>query len=148
MMFLWVGTGEMEEAIKEKIKNLGLEHNFRLVGSKPNVQDYLSAMDIFVLPSLWEGLGIVNIEAQTSGLITLCSNRVPIEAKVSDLIRFIDIRDNDVWCREIEDYIEKNDINKLVQLRGEYRNVNKEYDICNEALWLQEFYKMHWRGSE
>ena len=83
---LWVGDGSLMSTVNEKIAQLNIENKVLLVGSKNNVSDYLQAMDVFLFPSLWEGLGMSLIEAQATGLPCICSDVIPDEARVTDLM--------------------------------------------------------------
>ena len=99
--FLVCGDGDLMEQAKKKAANLGLEVIF--VGSISNVQDYYQAMDVFILPSLFEGLGIVLIEAQCCGLPCVASaDVIPQDAKVTDLVEFVKLSDNSLeWAKKI-----------------------------------------------
>ena len=91
--FLVCGDGDMMEETKEKAGSLGIDVIF--AGSVPNVQDYYQAMDVFMLPSRFEGLGIVLIEAQCAGLPCVVSAEViPKEAKVTDIVEYIPLNNN------------------------------------------------------
>lgn len=83
---LWIGDGTLMSSVKEKIAQLNVEDKVLLIGSKGNVSDYLQAMDVFLFPSLWEGLGMSLIEAQATGLPCVCSDVIPDEAHVTDLM--------------------------------------------------------------
>ncbi len=72
-----VGDGELREDIKKRIRHLGLEESVILYGPSSNVGSILSAMDVFLFPSKWEGLGISAIEAQCNGLPCYVSENVP-----------------------------------------------------------------------
>ena len=91
VLLLIIGEGELHENMIKTIKELKLEKNVLFIGSINNVNDYYNAMDCFILPSKYEGFGIVTIEAQTSGLITLLSDRVPKETKISPLTHYISL---------------------------------------------------------
>ncbi len=99
---LLIGTGPLESKLKEKVKNLNLEENILFLGLKNNVEDYFQAMDLFLLPSHFEGLGIVGIEAQSSGLFTLFSDVVPREVEVTNLCKFISLEDKEKWLKIIK----------------------------------------------
>ena len=141
--FLWVGTGELEDNIKRIIKQKNLMDRIILTGSVSNVNEMYQAMDVFIFPSLWEGLGNVTIEAQASGLPTLCSDKVPHEAKVTDLLRFLSIDNVKIWCDEIlklqkivmSDKYSRKDTCKDIVEAG--------YDITAVAKWLENFYIEH-----
>jgi len=81
---LLVGEGEDEAALREKAERLGVVDNVVFYGVTKRVERLFWAMDIFVFPSRFEGLGIVAVEAQAAGLPVVCSEFVPLEAKVSN----------------------------------------------------------------
>lgn len=99
---LLIGTGPLESKLKEKVKKLNLKENILFLGLKNNVEDYFQAMDLFLLPSHFEGLGIVGIEAQTSGLLSVFSDVVPKEVQVTDLCEFISLEDKEKWLKIIK----------------------------------------------
>lgn len=83
-LLLSVGNGPDFDAVKEYAKKLGIENNVKFLGVRSDVADLLCAADVFLLPSRFEGLGIVLIEAQFTGLACVVSDRVPQEAKISE----------------------------------------------------------------
>lgn len=110
---LWVGTGEMEEEVKNYVKKKELESSVIFAGSQTNVEQFYSAMDVFVLPSRFEGLGIVYIEAQACGLPTFASDVVPEDIAVTDLVSFIPLKeDASVWAEKILKANNKMPVNK------------------------------------
>ena len=135
--FIWVGVGEMKDEIEQEIRDKGLQNEIMMLGLRNDVPRILQAMDIFLFPSIWEGLGIVAVEAQAAGLLTLCSDRVPPEAKVTDLCHFINIDDTDQWIENIKEemgYTRKITTDQIAR---------SGYDIHDQAKWLQEFYISH-----
>ena len=99
MMF--IGEGENLEMVKSSIVKQGLSDVVIFVSPIPNVFDYLQAMDVFILPSRWEGLPIVGIEAQASGLPVIVSDNVTKEMKLVDEVIFLSIENADVWAEVI-----------------------------------------------
>lgn len=96
-VFLWVGSAATENdqiirSMKIKAKELGIENNLRLVGSKDDVFRWYSPMDAFLMPSKWEGLGITYIEAQANGLPTFASDVVPEDANVTPLYNALSLK--------------------------------------------------------
>lgn len=79
---LLVGDGDARGQIEEKARSLGISDKVIMLGNRTNIQDYYQAMDVFVFPSLWEGLGMAVIEAQASGLNCFVSNEIPQEADI------------------------------------------------------------------
>lgn len=136
-----VGTGILEKKIIEYIKEKGLEEKFILLKNRSDVNVILQAIDVFLFPSLYEGLGIAAIEAQTSGLPTFCSKNVPEDANVTPLFRKLNLSDNvDLWVNEIEKIkqYKRNDYSKEIEHRG--------YDIKNTVLELEKIYSK--RGNK
>lgn len=86
-----IGSGELESTIKDKVKLLDIEEKVLFIGNVNNVYDYYQAMDCFVLPSKFEGLGMVGIEAQCSGLPCIVSDGCPDELKVIGNLEYISL---------------------------------------------------------
>ena len=104
---LLVGAGEEMDKIRNLVKKKHQEECVTLTGSVTNVQDYLQAMDVFVLPSRFEGLGIAAIEAQCSGLPVIASDVVPRDATVADM-KFLPLSASaDQWADLILSYKNK-----------------------------------------
>lgn len=85
--YLMVGGNEMGDAVPEKARALGIQERVSVLPPVANPAPYYSALDAFLMPSLFEGLGTVRVEAQCSGLPVLCSDVLPIEGDVTDLAR-------------------------------------------------------------
>lgn len=79
---LLVGDGPLVPSIRSQIDSRGLSNRCTIAGSQPNVVSYVSAMDVFVLPSQWEGLGMVALESQAAGVPVIASTGVPEEVSV------------------------------------------------------------------
>ncbi|MDL2274100.1 glycosyltransferase [Oscillospiraceae bacterium OttesenSCG-928-G22] len=86
---LLVGDGPLLDDAKEQGRSLGLGNSVTFLGRRNDVSDLMQAMDLFVLPSHYEGLGLVLIEAQVSGLRCLASDAVPSESKVTPLLNYL-----------------------------------------------------------
>ena len=132
---LLVGDGELKESIQARVAKAGLTDSVIFTGSVNNVQDYMQAMDLFILPSLFEGLGIVGIEAQACGLPCIFSTGVPDEAKLTDNVEFVSLEDKDEWINTIERMISlpKSDNTEQIRAAG--------YDIKETAKKLEGIYK-------
>ena len=131
---LWFGKGPMEVNIKNKLKEYDLTDRVILAGNRPDVNRVLQAMDIFLFPSVWEGLGIACVEAQASGLVTICSNTIPIEAKITKYCYYLPIDDAKCWA----DYCV---YNKNYERENCYEAIQKAgFDIVKLASHLSQFY--------
>lgn len=133
---LLVGQGPLEKEIKEKVITLGLQDSVKFLGQKENVHLLYQAMDIFLLPSLYEGLGMVAIEAQTAGLPCILSSEVPSIAKVTKNVQFLELNDAEKWAKEtinlVNNHKRGNDI-KSISEAG--------YDINKEVKKLEDKYE-------
>ncbi len=93
VLFL-AGEGALLNEIKKKVKMFKLEEKVIFYGISDNVHEVLNAVDIFVMPSLWEGFGIAAIEAQANGLPCVLSDALPKEAFVTDSCEVLPVRKN------------------------------------------------------
>jgi glycosyltransferase involved in cell wall biosynthesis len=98
-----VGEGPLEDQIREEVSQKSLEDSVVFFGARSDVPDIMQAFDCFVFTSLYEGLGIVVIEAQAAGVPCVISDSVPMEVKSSNLVSFISLQESDlVWAKEIK----------------------------------------------
>lgn len=128
--FIVCGEGDLMGEVQQKAQQLGIEVHF--VGARPNVQDYYSAMDVFILPSRFEGLGLVLIEAQCCGLPSVTSaDVVPPEAKVTELLDYIALENGAAAWAEL--CIKK--FKQIPENRSVYAEIvgSSNFEIRNEA---------------
>ncbi len=85
-ILLLIGQGELETTIKEKVQKLNLDENVIFLGARNDIEDLYQAMDVLLFPSLFEGLPITLLEAQTSGLPCCISDTITKEVDLTDLI--------------------------------------------------------------
>lgn len=97
---LLVGDGELKEDLLRKVKELKLEDAVVFTGNVDNVQDYYQAMDLFVLPSRFEGLPFVALEAQATGMPSILSDGVTKEAVICSNVKQIPLDLKESWVRE------------------------------------------------
>lgn len=135
---LFVGEGPLEESIKEQVKEAGLADHVIFLGGRKDVSKFYSAADMFIFPSLHEGLGIVVIEAQASGLPCIVSDAVPAEADMEiGLLSLLSLKDSlDKWC----DMIETKKQNTKVRDLYKEDILNGKYNIKLIAAEMQKFY--------
>lgn len=104
---LLVGDGEDRELVQQLVKYKGLDKKVTFTGSVANVEDYLQAMDIFVLPSRFEGLPVVVVEALSAGLMAIISDHVPSDGLCPERIRIVSLDETaDVWADTIMGYLD------------------------------------------
>lgn len=134
-VLLLVGSGELLEEIKIKVKNMGLNDAVIFAGNRSDVSEYIQAFDIFLLPSLYEGLGIVAIEAQAASLRIIASQNIPKSIQITELVQFISLKSKTTsWADEILKHDNYKRTNKY------HRIVESGYDVKSEAKRLEQYY--------
>jgi glycosyltransferase involved in cell wall biosynthesis len=135
-VLLLVGDGELRPDIEKKAREAGLEDSVIFTGLHSDVSGFLQAMDVFLFPSLWEGLPLAVIEAQASGLPCIISDTVSKEASVTELAEYYPLTDSaEKWAERILRYSGGYD------RKNTYEDiVRANYDIAAAAVWLEEFY--------
>lgn len=138
-ILLLVGKGEDEQKLKKEVLKLGLESHVFFLIDRPDVYKLYQAMDIFVMPSLFEGLPVVGIEAQANGLVCLFSDHISPEILCTSSVEMFPLSMGAVaWAKKITMHNMKRNVDAEKQLRA------KGYDIIPEARKLQEDYlKLH-----
>lgn len=133
---LLIGDGPLREQIENKVKTLGLDEKVIFTGVRSDVADLYNAMDVFVLPSFYEGLPVVGVEVQANGLPFLCSSNVTREILISDRIELLKLEDGvKIWAEKILAFVNKKRImaSKDISKSG--------FDIVVEAKKLEKRYK-------
>lgn len=133
-VLLLVGGGELEQEIKNKISELELDGAVILAGSRSDVNELLSAMDVFLFPSLWEGLPVTVVEAQAAGLPCFVSDTVTRDVCVSELVKYLPIdKGVEAWVNAISEFTPyRLDVTEKIKLAG--------FDIKSAAEDLTKFY--------
>lgn len=133
---LLVGGGAMMEELKEKAARLGIENDVVFTGSVFDAQRYYSAMDVFAMPSLYEGLPFTAIEAQVNGLKCVLSDGITRNANISGDVQYASLSDGpELWAEKICQCAESRSEEEKNQ------RVVEQYDIKKETLRLQEMYQ-------
>ena len=131
-----VGEGHLEEQVREKVKTLGLEDDVTFLGVRNDIPDILCAMDCFVMPSLYEGLPFVLVEAQASGLPCVISDTINQDSKLTSYLKFRGLNEElSLWVDDISSLIGGNN-------REEGAGYVKEqgFDILSTVQYLERLY--------
>lgn len=133
--FLLIGDGELEDYIISKIKEYDITDNVLMLKNRSDVNELYQAMDIFLLPSLFEGIPLVGIEAQAAGLPCVFSDKVNNKLSVTDNCTFISLDEFDIWKK------------RIIEIKDKFKRKNTEdsiirsgYDSYNVAKDLENFY--------
>ena len=133
---LLIGEGELFSQYKRYCEELGIIDDVIFYGTSSHVEDLLQAMDVFVLPSFFEGLPIVGIEAQAASLPTIMSDKITGMAVVNeDTIRLpITLGSEKLWADTIEKYLE------YEREESQQLLIKKKFDINDTINDLQMIY--------
>ena len=137
-ILLLAGAGELEPEIRDKVKTLDLENAVKFLGLRKDIPALMNAMDVFVLPSFFEGLPVVGVEAQATGLPVITSTAVARELPLKDLAQYIPLESSpDTWADAI--------LHTADESRVHRRNTTQEiaeagYEIKAAARAFEQFY--------
>lgn len=137
-VLMLLGTGELENRIKEQAKKLEIIDKVLFCGVQNNTENYYSAFDVFLMPSLYEGLPIVGIEAQSEGLPCFFSNKISKELGITSLSNFISLDSSpDIWA----DIIIQNC--KVTDRKSYSKEINhKQFSIQATVKQLENVYEV------
>ncbi|MDO4621176.1 MAG: glycosyltransferase [Lachnospiraceae bacterium] len=101
-----IGDGPLAEEIRADVRRRGLEDAVLFIGNVKNVSDYLQVMDLFFMPSLFEGLPITGIEAQANALPCLFADTITKELKLTELAHYLPLEEpEEKWTEKIEELL-------------------------------------------
>ncbi len=128
------GRGELEDKIRQKAKQLGIEQSICFMGLSTQIPEYMMAMDVLLFPSLFEGLPVTIVEAQSTGLPCVVSDTITDEVKISNLVEFVCLRKSaQYWAQT------------LISKQRIYQNMGETikehgYSISDSAKNIEDFY--------
>ena len=140
-ILLLVGQGPLMEEMKRKIEELGLEDSVKFLGQRNDIDELYQAFDVFCLPSLYEGLPVVGVEAQATGLLCIFSDDMTKETKVLESTIFLTLEQSaKEWAYEIVEkigeYKRHNTMKEIADnnfnIRTETRKLKEKYDNLME----------------
>lgn len=135
-----VGDGVLRSHIEELVSFAGLQDNVFFAGNQENVSEFLSAMDVFLFPSLFEGVPFAMIEAQVNGLSCVMSDTISKETVIlSDQVKVLSLNmDYKIWADCICDFQEAKRVDECAIKEGVKK---KHFDIIKEAERLKQLYQ-------
>ncbi|KJW11649.1 glycosyltransferase [Levilactobacillus spicheri] len=136
---LLVGDGKLRKKIENKAVRMGIRNRVIFTGNVRDVSKYYSVMDAFVLPSLYEGLPIVTIEAQCAGIPMVLSDMIDTDAKILRTTHLIGLNlESNEWANELNRVLEE----KKVPVHDVFNKmIETGFSIDQEAKKLESFYK-------
>ena len=135
-VLLLIGVGEKLDEIKKYVEKIDLNDHIRFLGNRSDVGELYQAMDVFVMPSLFEGLPVVGVEAQFSGLPCIFSDKVPEEVEFTNKVKFVPLNyEKKVWANIVIAAARDKTNRERPELRNSIFNVEKS------ATLLTDYYK-------
>lgn len=133
-----IGDGELKKEMERKISELGIVKQVDYLGRREDIQQFYNAMDCFFLPSLYEGLPVVGLEAESCGLPMFFSTEITREANACELGHFISLDDSiDYWADEMLKACKEN---MLIRKSYAKEVSNAGFDSASEAIRMQNYY--------
>lgn len=126
------GTDQETKQIENRIKELEVNDNVKMLGTRNDVCNLLQMADCYLMPSVFEGLSLAAIEAQASGICCLLSDTVSSDVKITKVCKFLPL-DKNVWLNEMRKKFERIDTYEDIVKAG--------YDINTTSSWLADFYE-------
>lgn len=139
--FIWAGTGELKEQTEKYIAEKNLQENILLLGVRDDIPRILQALNVFILPSKFEGLPVIGVEVQAAGVPMLCSDKVSPEVNMSKCVVFLPINNTDIWVERI---LQEKSFRRVESAASDV--VNAGYDIQTTSVWLADFYEKSCTG--
>ncbi|WP_195851045.1 glycosyltransferase [Aerococcus tenax] len=135
-----VGDGPLRKEMEQKVKALGLEEKIIFTGNLDNVYDYFMAMDLFIMPSLYEGFPLVLVEAQASGLPCYVSDKVTNKVNITGLVNFFDLESKESLINQLQMF------KKAPRQEQVSNNLlkNSDYNLVNSVSKLEHFYNQQY----
>jgi glycosyltransferase involved in cell wall biosynthesis len=132
------GDTSFKDYVVSKVQEYGLNEKVHFLGVRKDVNELMNCADILVFPSLYEGLGLVCIEAQATGLPCLVSDTIPVEAKVSHLLKFKSLQDSPAeWAKCALDMVNDNQQRECPM----QEIIDAGYEIKTNTQYIEEIYK-------
>lgn len=104
-VLMLVGDGDLRHEIEQKVRDLGFSDKVIFTGVRSDVNDLMQGMDVFLFPSLYEGLPVTMVEAQASGLKCIISDKVPLECKMTKNVVVVKLEESpQQWAKEVLKY--------------------------------------------
>ena len=136
-VLILIGDGELRGEVEKEVVSLGLEDSVLFLGTRTDIPELLSTMDVFLMPSIYEGLPIVGVEAQASGLSLYLSDTISRELVLSDSVNWFSLDSNP---SDIAKIIARDQINETIRKQRWLQVVSSGYDIEQTVFKMSDIY--------
>ena len=137
-VLVMIGFGELEQEMMDRINGYGISDRVENLGRRDDIKQFYNAFDAFLLPSLYEGMPVVGVEAQCCGLPIFFSKNITTETTACQLAHYIGLNESpEKWADTIIPVVDNN-----IPSRRSYSDeiVSAGFDSTSEAIRLQKFY--------
>ena len=136
--YWWIGSGPLDQEVLKYVDKLSNKDRIRLLGSREDMRELYQAIDVFFLPSIFEGLPVTGIEAQAMGIPCVLSDSITREVVYTDLVEFVSLEEDknewaDIICKSIHR------INERIGRSDEL--MNSRFSNKNAIVNLENYYK-------
>lgn len=144
--FLVVGEGKYMDDLMIKSKEYQMDGDIFFTGIRKDIQRWYQMIDFFLFPSVWEGLGIALLEAQAAGCLCFASDKIPMETKMTEEIKYLPLNNPMLWVEAI--------IEMKKFTASEYRmfrsmtaceRLSKDYDLTKDVMKLKDIYRLSYK---
>lgn len=135
-VLILIGGGPLKHQVESEVKRKNLEKSVIFTGPQDAVWRFYQAMDVFVMPSLFEGLPVTLVEAQAAGLPCVVSDTIPSECAITELVQFMSLKSSaNNWCDQIVKHksLPRQNTFEQIQAAG--------FDIKTASKWLSDYYE-------
>lgn len=141
-LLVLISDGDLMDQIKKQVERLGLKEKVIFLGKISNVHEYLQAMDMFVLPSLFEGLPLALVEAQAAGLPCLVADTISREVNLTNSMQYLSIQDTTTWVKAIQETTQRIEEDDRIENSKKWGEDIRAagYDIRVNANRMRELY--------
>ena len=141
-VLLIIGVGEKEEEVRKQVADLGLTDSVKFLGKRSDVSELYQAMDAFVMPSHFEGVPVVGVEAQFSHLPCFFSDKVPVEVDFSEATYFVGLNElPEKWAEYIIAKLETISDRKNIKLTDNKYDINESYTALSD-MYLEMYARL------
>ena len=142
-VLLLAGTGDLLGETKEKAERLALSDSIKFLGMRSDIDSLVSASDVFLFPSLYEGLPVTMVEAQSSGIKCFISDAVPSQCIITSDVSVLSLKESaKEWAEKISV------LQNGYERKDRYEDMVKaNFDIKKNAEWLQNFYIQQYKKA-
>jgi glycosyltransferase involved in cell wall biosynthesis len=136
-----IGNGELREKLEQEVHQKGLDADVSFIKHTDAMNDWYTAFDVLLFPSLFEGFGFVPLEAQASGLQVVASDQIPHDVMLTDSIVALPLNEPKMWIKNLRSYLDKLPVNRNDISERNIESIDLAgYSIVSSAAILKQWF--------